>query len=185
MAGIRIFLTSLSKNKIQLNTKDCYDASDAMGRLPLSRRTYHPAHRKRPRMISADSIRLSAVLAVMLLCGCGDQGAGIRAFGEVTLKGQPLDQGAIEFAPAAGQGSLSGGVIQNGRYEIPASGGLEPGKYTIRITSTTGDAPPDSIPGVDPPPTIIHRIGPGYNTRTKLTAELKQSGENKFDFHIP
>jgi hypothetical protein len=45
------------------------------------------------------------------------------------LDGKPLDQGTIEFVPAA-QGVLSGGVISSGKFDVPASKGLTPGTYT-------------------------------------------------------
>ena len=139
-------------------------------------------------MNSAYVSRLALVAAV-LLCGCRGEEAGIRVFGEVTFQGKPLDQGSIEFSPAEGQGTISGGSITNGRYDLPADHRLKPGKYDVRISSTIAppvrefafeDAPPPETPVV-----AKQRISAEYNSRTTLKAELKESGENKFDYKIP
>jgi hypothetical protein len=105
--------------------------------------------------------------------------------GIVTFQGKPLDQGTIEFAPAAGQKTYSGGEIKNGQYSLPAAQGLEPGAYDVRITSNEGGvSSADEMPGeVSTPPK--QRIPPEFNTETTLKVEVKASGENKFDFTIP
>src|SRR5689334_16254156 len=68
--------------------------------------------------------------------GCGDDAGGRRAvFGTVTLKGQPVDMGIITFIRAEG-GTVfqSGGVVANGRYEMPKDKGLIPGRYKVSIS---------------------------------------------------
>jgi hypothetical protein len=119
------------------------------------------------------------------LCGCGEPPTGNPVTGRVTFQGQPLDQGSIEFSPAAGQGTVSGGMIRDGQYTIPADSGLEPGLYHVRILSTEGPASrTDEMPGeVKTPPK--QRIPVEYNSETTLQAEIKAAGENKFDFAIP
>jgi hypothetical protein len=107
--------------------------------------------------------------------------------GEVTFQGKPLDQGVIVFSPAEDQATLSGGPIKDGRYAVPAESGLAPGKYTVRISSTagggavTGRSSDADLPELD----AQERIPPEYNSQTKLTAEVRATGENKFDYHIP
>jgi hypothetical protein len=126
------------------------------------------------------------VLLSLLLCGCGAaEHTGNPVSGTVTFQGKPLDQGSIRFSPVGGQGTMSGGPIKNGEYLLPATSGLEPGKYEVRITSSdAGHSSADEMPGeVKEAPK--ERIPPEYNARTKLFAEIQSSGENKFDFAIP
>ena len=130
---------------------------------------------------------LVLVLVALIMAGCaGEEPAGNPITGTVTFQGKPLDQGSIEFSPAAGQGTMSGAPITNGEYTIPAESGLEPGKYDVRISSVEGGAvvDPNEPPG-EPTTTAKERIPAEYNTNTTLTAEVKDEGENKIDFTIP
>jgi hypothetical protein len=132
------------------------------------------------------SIDLALVLAVVASClmGCAPGPAGSRVTGEVTFRGKPLEDGSIQFAPAEGQGTFSGGPVIQGRYEVTAERGLAPGKYDVRILANVGE-PSDAIPGEGPAGLKPQPIPPQYNFDTTLTAEIDPSVENKFDFHIP
>jgi hypothetical protein len=134
-----------------------------------------------PQIISS----LSICLTVALIAGCGEENAGSAITGQVLFQGKPLNRGTIEFSPAAGQPTMSGGEIVDGHYAIPAEKGLQPGMYDVRISSVQGGAAPSNeLPG-EPPSPPKELIPPEYNTKTKLTAEVKESGDNKFDFTIP
>ena len=130
--------------------------------------------------------RWTLVVACGVLCGCdAAEPVGNPVSGTVTFQGQPLDQGSIQFSPAAGQGTFSGGPITDGQYSVPAEQGLEPGMYDVRISKKVGGPPPsDELPGETKE--IPKELIPAqYNSRTKLKADIKDSGENKFDFTIP
>ena len=73
-------------------------------------------------------------LLAATLAGCGPENPlGPQALlGQVTLDGQPLEQGNIEFHPLEGD-VQSGGQITGGRYSIPAHEGATPGKYRVAI----------------------------------------------------
>ncbi len=130
-------------------------------------------------------IKLCCLLIAFLASGCGKLPTGNAINGTVTFRGQPLDQGTIEFSPAAGQGTMSGGPIKNGQYLLPAEQGLEPGAYTVRIYSRDAgeQLQADEAPG-EATGAPTQRIPAEYNTETTLKAEVK-AGENKFDFNIP
>jgi hypothetical protein len=121
--------------------------------------------------------------------GCGGGGPQNEAVsGSVTWKGQPLDQGTMEFVPAGGQGVSIGAVIQDGRYQLLSTPGLAPGMYQVRIFSrespmrrSNPNAPPDTEL-IDPK--AKERIPPKYNLKTQLQAEVKKGGSNTFDFHL-
>ena len=124
---------------------------------------------------------------VTILIGCADPTGGREAVsGDITFKGKPLDQGTIQFHPADGQDTMSGGPITDGKYAVAKKDGLKPGKYKVVISS--GDpkvhAPPDELPGA-PFPVAKERIPKEYNTQTKQVVEVKAGGPNTFDFHIP
>jgi hypothetical protein len=129
---------------------------------------------------------LGLLLAVPYL-GCSDASGGREAVsGEVHFKGQPLDQGTIQFVPTEGQDTTSGNLINQGKYTVPKKQGLKPGKYRVLISS--GDpkqhAPPEELPGA-PFPVAKERIPREYNTASKQIVEVKKGNPNKFDFNIP
>jgi hypothetical protein len=129
---------------------------------------------------------LGLLLAVAWL-GCADPSGGREPVsGEVRFKGQPLDQGTIQFIPIEEQDTTSGGMISEGQYTVEKMKGLKPGRYKVVITS--GDprepAPPGELPGA-PFPVAKERIPPEYNRASKQEVEVKKSGPNKFDFLIP
>jgi hypothetical protein len=71
-----------------------------------------------------------------LLAGCGSSKySGEKRFplaGEVTFNGEPVDLGSITFIPE-GKGRPSGGVIENGKYEVPEEKGANAGKHRVEI----------------------------------------------------
>src|SRR5687767_14041072 len=131
-----------------------------------------------------------AVLGLLLALpwvGCSDPTGGREPVsGDIHFKGKPLDQGTIQFLPAEGQDTTSGGPITDGKYAVAKKDGLQPGEYQVVISS--GDpkehAPPDELPGA-PFPVVKVRIPKEYNTQTKQVVEVKAGGPNSFDFHIP
>jgi hypothetical protein len=121
--------------------------------------------------------------AIVFVAGCGDDTGGRLAItGSVDYKGVPLDQGSIEFLPHPGVKTQAGATITNGRYSIPADKGLEPGMYTVKISSIEGpdvSVEPGGLPGKEPK----ERLPAKYNTKSTLTKEVKK-GETKFDFQL-
>src|SRR5690606_12056041 len=77
-----------------------------------------------------------AVLSLLLLrwcIGCG--GGGVVVQGEVTLDGRPVVSGSFTVVPADGAGPSTGGPISAGRYELPETAQVQPGKKIVRITA--------------------------------------------------
>jgi hypothetical protein len=107
--------------------------------------------------------------------------------GSVTVAGQPLAQGTIQFAPSSGALPTAGTAgIKDGKYSIPRSEGLVPGPYKVLISSFTevADSPePHGLPGKpSPPPKNL--VPKKYNKSTTLTAEVKSGASNTFDFDL-
>ncbi len=136
-------------------------------------------------------LALSLALAPFALgvWGCGASGpTRYEVSGKVTLKGQPLDDGIIEFLPEDNQGTKSGAQILNGAYRIPKDKGLAAGKYRVVLyagdgTTGGGNAEPS---GPDQPGGVPgkERIPPQFNEKTTLVREVK-AGSTTFDFDIP
>ena len=130
-------------------------------------------------------------LTMMLGCGTRDPLDRQAVSGTVSLDGQPLDQGTIEFVPeAGGSGILSGGLISGGEFAIPADKGLPPGTYTVRISSGDSNganaggsdvALPGDLQDVQP---AAERIPARYNVQSELTAEIVAGHNNRLSFEL-
>ncbi|MFH1924018.1 MAG: hypothetical protein ABIP48_29540 [Planctomycetota bacterium] len=127
-----------------------------------------------------------APLAVLLvvIAGCdGSNRAGVT--GEVTLDGQPVEDGTISFVPSGG--AAAWGDIKGGRYSISAAEGPGVGtsRVEIRWDRKTGKKSPAVPPA--PPDTMIEEteeaVPARYNAESELKAEVK-SGKNTFDFKL-
>lgn len=124
----------------------------------------------------------------VLLCGCGsDPKARQAVSGTVNFKGKPLDQGRIHFAPADKGPSEAGATIKEGAFSIPRDLGLVPGAYRVSIFSYDQKGPKvqnDDMPGDPGNVQFKERIPSKYNAKTTLTAEVKNSGSNSFEFKL-
>jgi hypothetical protein len=117
--------------------------------------------------------------------GCGpDTGDKLPVSGTVTLKGQPIAHGTINFEAKSG-GTFSGGLINEGKYSVPTESGLEPGTYIVRISAAEPGAPvTDPLPGESGPP-LKELVPPEYNAQSQVEVEVKAGSENTFNFEIP
>ncbi|WP_153555528.1 hypothetical protein [Roseimaritima sediminicola] len=127
------------------------------------------------------------------LVGCGeDTGGRVPVGGTVTLGGEMLDRGTIEFHPVS-SGTITGGTIRDGRFDIPATSGALPGKYEVRIFSTDVDAeavaqevPEDAPPGPESErrPLQPEKINKRYNIESELTADIPEGGTKELSFDL-
>lgn len=136
-------------------------------------------------------LRLLIVLPVLLPltgCGGGDELPRERVSGTVTLGGEPLESGLIQFEPTSPDvPTMTGAEIQNGQYAVPRAEGPVPGSYRVIITSNPKEAELDpeegEMPGMVPMPKTAG-IPARYNAQTELTAEVTAGGPNTFDFSL-
>jgi len=142
----------------------------------------------RPIDITVSVVRQrSALVLLILLAGCApDTGGRLPVTGTISLKGQPIDQGTINFSAKPGtEGGFAGALIQDGKYSIPASQGLMPGIYQVRISAPVpGTAVAETAPGESGPP-AQDRVPPRYNSQTTLEFEVKAGLKNEFSFDVP
>lgn len=135
---------------------------------------------------------LVALAAGLLSGGCGDAEGLQPVSGTVTLKGNPVAEGMIEFMPTSGASkgrtyTRSGAVIKDGKYTVPRDQGLVPGEYKVSISvpDKHHKLGGDELPGPTSSRTSKNLIPPEYNLKTKLVVEVKKDGPNAFDFPIP
>jgi hypothetical protein len=132
-------------------------------------------------------------IAALLLpaTGCADSDGRQEVSGTVTLKGQPLDEGFIEFhplgeAPKDQLVTRSGAMITGGKYLISQAEGLVPGQYRVVISSGDTSAPLEGDGGPGPKSIFSkERIPADYNSATRQVVEVKPDGSNTFDYVIP
>lgn len=137
-------------------------------------------------------------LLFVTLVSVGGCGAGVdplqrqAVVGNVTLNGEPIEEGSITFQPEAASGetttggaTATGAVISEGKYEIPKENGLAPGSYRVSISS------PEPVPdrsGDDlmnnPGPPRKERVAAKYNSKSELQAKIESGSQNTFDFQV-
>ncbi len=96
-----------------------------------------------PRESLLGGYRLVAMLAPLVLAGCGPAGpARYDVSGTVTFDGQPVPLGTITFLPAPGNSGPGGSAtIENGRYDTTVSGkGPTTGPHVAVISGFDGKA---------------------------------------------
>jgi len=130
------------------------------------------------------------VVAMVVVVGCSksDSGGRMAISGTVNFQGKPLDRGSIQFTSAdpGGKAAISGGMIQDGKFTLPADQGLAPGKYRVRITSpdTSATGPAPAMPG-ESGPVAKERIPPEFSgPESKQEVTVTAGAKNHFEFDI-
>lgn len=117
---------------------------------------------------------LLAILTTTIGCSSGEE-IGLEVTGSVTVKGENLLEGDISFEPTPVKGRTGVSVeIADGKFLIPSSKALKPGKYKVRISSmqSTGR----QVINADMPDEMVDEmretIPIKYNLASQLTSEL-------------
>ena len=122
-----------------------------------------------------------------VLAGCsGSKYSGDKRYpltGEVTFEGQPVDLGSISFIPE-GKGHASGGVIKDGKYEVPEEKGATAGTYRVEIRwlKRTGRQLKDAETG-EMYDERREALPDKFHTNPELTVEVPLP-ENRHDFNL-
>ena len=132
--------------------------------------------------------------ACAALCGCGQNGGRQALNGTVTLDEKPVAEGGIVFLPLPGtSGPTAGGTIAQGRFSIAPEGGTLAGTFRVEITATrkTGKKVPNRImQAIDPTAENAwidgyeQYIPTRYNRQSELTADVTETGPNRFEFAL-
>ena len=131
-------------------------------------------------------LKRAAIVGLLLVpvAGCG--GNTRQAIeGSVTLDGQPLQDGSIQFRPIEGtEGPTAGAEVLNGQFSIHRDDGPLPGIYRVEITAmgkTQGKLPPKLARQWGEYTQILPTR---YNTESQLRAEVAAGGPNQFEFAV-
>lgn len=129
-------------------------------------------------------------LGLFSVCGCsGPKDPTLRISGKVTLNGQPVEHGDIEFGGKVNNGLRRGAMIVKGKYQTAPMQGLLPGEYVVRIFSVAGnphEVMPDIMPGEEDLGSAAKRdlIPPEYNMRSTQVVKVSAEGPNEFNYDI-
>lgn len=143
-----------------------------------------------PRRTGVAVIHAALWLGVISVCGCGGpEDPTLPISGMVTLNGQPVEHGDIEFGGKGNGGLRRGAMIVKGKYKTAPMQGLLPGDYVVRIFSVAGDpheVMPDIMPGEEDlgSPAKRDLIPPEYNMRSKQVVTVTAEGPNEFNYDI-
>ena len=133
-------------------------------------------------------VSLGCFVLCTVLAGCGSSKyKGEQRYplkGEVTFEGQPIDVGSISFIPENDKGRASGGVITDGKFDVPEEKGANAGKYRVEIhwLKRTGKQLKDVESGEmyderrEALPAKVH-------TNSELTVEVPLP-DNRYDFKL-
>ncbi len=137
---------------------------------------------------------LALLLAVVGLGAPGCSGSGDDlprepVAGTVTLDGQPLADGVIQFGPvASAEGPTIGGgsSIHDGRFSIARESGLVPGRYKVAINAGQPKKRAEITKGpVAKGLGLAQELIPAkYNSQTELTAEIPKGGTSSLNYEL-
>lgn len=80
------------------------------------------------------ALGVMCLLVLPVLSSCGSNAGLSSATGVVTVDGQPVESGTIQFQSADDAAAKSaGGAIEAGKFELSAKTSLAPGKYNVIV----------------------------------------------------
>lgn len=120
---------------------------------------------------------------IVLLVGCGKSSAP-SVHGKVTLDGESVSMGSIEFYPQGSGGTKAAAAIEQGSYVIPAATKMQPGKYRVQISwmKPTGKKIASADPGITADE-MREAVPAKFNTNSTLTAEIG-TGDTEKNFTL-
>jgi hypothetical protein len=135
---------------------------------------------------------IGLAVALALVAGCSASDDRVEVTGTVKLKGTPLKNGTVSFAPLEGQKFGATATIADGDFSIAKEVGLTPGKYLVRVSAGDGKTAvnpvnPDSPPGPGGGTNIISKelVPSDWNVNSKQERTVTKENPNRFDFVIP
>ncbi|MEQ8211300.1 MAG: hypothetical protein RH917_15850 [Lacipirellulaceae bacterium] len=130
-------------------------------------------------------VRLSAVVVLITIVGCGDSTGRREVSGTVTYAGQPLEEGRLSLRPL-GQGPSSGCEIRDGEFYIPSQKGPKPGEYKVSIQAyqETGRMIASATNPREKVAEVANKLPNKYAFNSELRMNVASDGENVFEFKL-
>jgi hypothetical protein len=108
--------------------------------------------------------------------------------GTVTMDGQALPEGVIQFYPVEASATSTGAnaEIKAGAFSIPQETGLVPGNYKVSISHAPVEQVKTKAKGELAKATRLGKetIPARYNTKSELKAEIKSGGAKDLKFPL-
>jgi hypothetical protein len=126
-----------------------------------------------------------AIAACMIGCNDSNPQGRISVTGTVSLNGQPLVQGNVEFVsqPNASPSIITGCDIKDGQFVLPAAHGLIDGQtYTVRFRSIEEVSAGPTTGGGAGQPVVKNLIPPHWASESKETITAEKG--KKLDFKL-
>ncbi len=132
--------------------------------------------------------KLVCLLMISTLVGCTRHSDPLRAevHGNVSLNGQPIQDGSITFMPVEGnKGPTAGGAVKEGRYSISKAQGPIVGKNRIELHSAryTGRKFPRPWDATVMGDEVVDDFPSQFNTQSELVRGI-EAGENAINFEL-
>ena len=126
------------------------------------------------------------MVCLVAWAGCGPANGRHSLEGRVTLDGEPVADGVINFRPQPGTpGPTAGGQITAGRFSIPLEGGTFAGIFRVEITAARKTGGKERHLRTGEMVDLYEQYLPArYNRQSELTAEVQQSDSNQFEFDL-
>lgn len=122
-------------------------------------------------------VLVAVCLLPLFAVGCGPTDKPATVAGTVLMDGQPLQEGEIVFEAADQKTAPASGPILNGQYRLE----VMPGLKRVKVSSSRTPSKPDPVMGMAP---VEARLGPEYNEKTTLSADIKVGVNESVDFQV-
>ncbi len=116
-------------------------------------------------------------LLLLVSLGCNSAEAPAEVSGTVLLGSEPLAEGNIIFEALDKSTAPGAGIIKDGKYTIQ----VLPGSKKVKIQASKPGTKIDPVMKSAMPESIL---GPEFNDKTTLKAEIKPGKNEKIDFQV-
>ncbi|MEW4455689.1 carboxypeptidase-like regulatory domain-containing protein [Bremerella sp. JC817] len=127
----------------------------------------------------------SLALAAVVICGCSKSEPLGTVKGVVTFKGQPVAEATVSFRNQKTGDSASDVLDEEGKYEIRAAGGMDPGDYQVIILPPEVEVSlgPNSPPAMKPKdmPNVPKKY---QSAQTSTLLTVLEAGTNEVDLEL-
>jgi hypothetical protein len=116
-------------------------------------------------------------LLLLISLGCNSAETPAEVSGTVLLGSEPLAEGNIIFEALDKSTAPGAGIIKDGKYTIQ----VLPGSKKVKIQASKPGTKIDPVMKSAMPESIL---GPEFNDKTTLKAEIKPGKNEKIDFQV-
>ena len=116
-------------------------------------------------------------LLLLISLGCNSAETPAEVSGTVLLGSEPLAEGNIIFEALDKSTAPGAGIIKDGKYTIQ----VLPGSKKVKIQASKPGTKVDPVMKSAMPESIL---GPEFNDKTTLIAEIKPGKNEKIDFQV-